>query len=138
MTQKQITNEIINSQLKLTLQVERLVTRSRKYFMLKYDPLEKYLCVRNNIMFLSSEEPSLCPALTRSGPRRARGGRATPGGRGWGWSTSWRLAGRCCYWCCKCCCCCRPCNTTALATCRSPTTSPRAAAWVSRSTRCRT
>ena len=85
MTQKQITNEIINSQLKLTLQVERLVTRSRKYFMLKYDPLEKYLCVRNNIMFLSSEEPSLCPALTRSGPRLAREGLETPGGRGWGW-----------------------------------------------------
>ena len=45
MTQKQITNEIINSQLKLTLQVERLVTRSRKYFMLKYDPTRwKNIC----------------------------------------------------------------------------------------------
>ena len=101
MTQKQITNEITNSQLKMTLQVERFSLFSLQLLLLLFSP----------------EEPSSSPVLTRSGPRLGRAGPETRGGRGWGWSTSWRQ-----------------CSTTASVISPSRTTSPLAAVWASRST----
>merc|ERR1719397_2219711 len=70
-----------------------------------------------NSLFRLKEELSLSQVLTKSGLKQERGGPEMPGGRGWGWSTSWR-----------------PCSTTAWVPSHSLTTSPPAAGWALRST----